>query len=282
MSENEQQEQQGRAWLHNMQMMNTVISQMKEIPILPSEEVKEQNALLKVEFPEEGGVLTYIEGYDEPYRGFPYAEFVEKIDTMKKIVRTTLSGTYHELKRRPKIALITILPALWLIRPVIRISVYVFYRMIERFKIKTIRYSQPIQELHRILSLEPKKDSPKFRRQLRDLICMTAEFDNAYRFRMQDILVNLDKEALKQNPIKEILRLFEILQGREKTQEIRDTWKLVKFFITYYLRFDKELLSILTTALSGLNKKEFKLSKEDKVFCKPRKDYKFGFLDNNK
>src|SRR3990167_5690221 len=86
------------AFLQNMALMNQVVRQMKEIPELPSEKPKDVHALTKVEFPESGGVLTYMQGYDHPYRGFPFHEFVDKIDVIKKITRAVLSGLFHGLK----------------------------------------------------------------------------------------------------------------------------------------------------------------------------------------
>lgn len=269
------------AFVKNMRTMNLVISQMKEIPELPSEAPKDTNPLLKVEFPEVGGILTYMEGHEHPYRGFPYFEFVEKIDLMKKIVRATLSGAYHQLKSRPKIMLATLVPAMWVVRPLTRIGVYVFFRMIERFRIKTERYSQPIRELHRVFSLEPEGEAyadKEFRTQLRDLLCMTAEFDNAYRFRLQDTLVELDKQALQTNDLVEMDRIFKLLYKREKTQEIRDTWRLMMFFVRYYLRFDKVLRSMIVNSLKNLDLSEIELKPEDKHYCRPRKDYNFQFM----
>ena len=273
------------AYMQNMKLMNAVIAEMKEVPVLPSEVVKETSALLKVEFPEDGGVLTYMEGHDHPYKGFPYFEFVEKIDVMKKIVRATLSGAYYELKKCNKLWLITLIPAMWVLKPIVRIVVYTFYRMIERFRVKTLRLSQSMRELHRSFSVEIDNERPddrEFRQRFRDLICQTAEFDNAYRYRIQDIMVELDKEGLNQNPVKEILRLFELLMSREKTQEVKDTWTLLKFFIRYYIRFDKKLQKIIVSALSNINFDEIKLQVEDRHYCKPRKDYNFGFMEKSK
>ena len=101
----------------NMILMSHIIGQMKEIAVLPSEipPANDRNALIKVEFPEEGGVLTYMDGYDLPYRGFPYFEIVEKIDVIKKIAKASLSGLYHSLKRR-RFMLIVLLPAFFVFR----------------------------------------------------------------------------------------------------------------------------------------------------------------------
>ena len=272
---------QGDAYIQNMQIMNSIVAEMKEIPVLPSEVPTDVHALQRVEFPDSGGILTYMDGYDQPYKGFPYFEFVEKIDVIKKTTRGTLSSLYHSFNSRPwyQKALFLLVP--WVATDVMRSMLYTFWRAVDRYKIKTLRHCTAIRELHRALSIEmpnESKDSRQFRTQIRDLVCMFLEFDNAYRYRFQDIIVELDKGALEKNVGKEIVRLLEIMQSREKTVEIKDTWTLVKFFLPLYLRFNRKLSKAITVILKEIDLEKVKLEVEDEFFCKPRKDYQFGFM----
>jgi hypothetical protein len=104
--------------------------------------------------------------------------------------------------------------------------------------------------------------------------------DNAYRFRAQDILSELNQVSLKKNPIKELLRLLDLIQSRESAQEVKDTWTLLKYIVKFYLRFDKNLKSIIVHSLSNLDLDKVKLIINDKLYCIPRKDYTFGFQVN--
>lgn len=277
------------AYIHNMSQMNTIIRQMKVIPELPSEVPKETNALQRVEFPDEGGILTYIEGFELPYKGFPYFDFVDKIDVMKKVLRGILSGSYHQLKSRNKLLLLTLIPSIWALKPAVRTLVYTFHRMYERFKIKPDKHCQAIRELYKAFSVDiegESKGDKELRTQLRDLTCMIAEFDNAYRYRLQDIVVEVNKENLKNRPIRELVRLLEVMQAREKTQEIKDTWTLLKYLFMCYMRFDRSFLRIFKSVLLNINLEEIELKADDKQFARPRKDYEFGFKqletkDNN-
>jgi len=255
---------------------------MKEIPIHPSEipPPGDTYPLLKVEFPSEGGVLSYQEGLEQPYRGFPFFEVVEKIDLIKKVSRASLSGLYHSFKTK-KWLLFTLIPAVWMFKNLLYAGVYALYRVIERTRIKPRYYSQAIRELYRAFSY-PQGESSKMlelRLMLRDLVCMILEFDNAYRFRVQDLLEELNKTSLKKNPIKELNRIFTIVQEREKTQEIKDTWTLVKLFNSLYLRFDYQFKKMVVNILKELDIDKIKLTVEDKVFAGKRKDYVFGYID---
>ncbi len=261
-------------------LMNGIAEEMREIPHLPSEVMNpdDTSPLIKVEFPKEGGVLTWMEKYSYPYKGYPHHEFVEKIDFIKKINRAFLSGLYHQLKHRKKFMFLTLLPSAWALKDALRAWIHVVYRFVERFRIKPIRYSTFVRELHRAFTESADEKEREFIFKIRDLLCMILEFDNAYRFRAQDVLAEMDISRLKKHTVKELLRLIEILASREKIQEIRDTWKLVERWLSLYLRFDGKLVRIIRNALSGLDIEKVKLTVEDKVFCLPRKDYSFGFV----
>ena len=267
----------------NMKAMATVVREMKEIPELPSEKPKDISPLQRVEMPPEGGVLTYMEGYEYPYKGFPYYEFVDRIDLLKKITRTTLSGIYHELKKRNKLWFLTLLPSLWIMKVLVRVGIYVFYRIVERFRLKKEKYCPAVREIYRVFSIDDPDErvgERDLRWRIRDSICMVLEFDNAYRYRTQDLIEELNKDNVRKDPAKEICRLLDIMMTREKTQEIKDTWKLFKMLVTYYLRFDKKMKQIIGNVLAELDIEKVKLDIGDKQFCEKRKDYTFGFMLN--
>lgn len=267
--------------IQNMKIMHQIVSEMKEVPILESEKPKDVSPLTKVEFPENGGVLTFMEGHEYPYKGFPAAEFVDRIDLLKKVIRTTLSGFYHELKGKSKLKLLTLLPALWVARHGVRTGIYTFYRIIDRFKMKEFRYSSTVRELHRAFSVEIPKESVKdkeIRLMLRDGICMLLEFDNAYRYRFQDIIAELNRENARKNIIGELKRLLTIMQSREKTPEVRDTWTLFKLLVSLYLRFDKGMKTLISNVLVEIDTGKAALDEGDKHYCNPRQDYTFGYM----
>lgn len=285
------------AFMRNMQLMNSIVATMKEIPELPSEKPKDVSPLQKVEFPDEG-VLTFmshsagtieIEGKiqevfepeDYPYKGFPFIDFVDKIDTIKKISRAVLSGFYHRIKGRNKIQLVFLIPVLWFFKDMVYVGIYTFHRMVVRFRIKKTRYCIAMRELYRAFDYSPideDEKSKELRLMLKDLLCMVMEFDNAYRYRFQDVMEEVDLKEVKKDMIKELNRLLDIMSERELTQDLKDTWTLVKLFCTYYLKIDKKLYFILQNALSQIDIEKVKLDDGDKHYCKPRKDYKFGFM----
>ena len=223
------------AMVHNMRAMNYIIYQMKEqTDSSPSNEQKDVHPLERVEFPEKGGILTYMQGQDHPYKGFPLGEFVEKNDIMKKLSKGILSGFFHEAfkvegKRIKLKSLFHLISGIIAFKTIVRVEIYTFYRFVERVRIKSEKYSDAIRELYRAFSVEIPKESDKtkvLRLQLRDLICMHLEFDNAYRYRFQDISEEHNPALFKKNSIKEILRCLTVMQKREIKDEVKDSWTL--------------------------------------------------------
>lgn len=262
------------ALLENQRLMGEVIREMKEIPELPSEVPTDVHALTKVELPDNGGVLTYMEGYEHPYKGFPFHEFVDKIDTLKKLSRGILSSFFHSLKKRNKfqVALLALSP--WFINDLLVATIYAFHRVIIRFKIKEFRYSTAVREVYRAIAGSELKES------IRDILCMTLENDNAYRFRFQDIVPEVDKEALKRNVSKELVRLLNLMQSREKKQDVKDTWTLLKTFLPMYLLVNPKVQKEIINIVCEMDMEKIALSVEDEFYCKPRTDYTFKFMEH--
>lgn len=261
-------------------LMNEVAKRIKTIPELPSEAPTESHGLTKVEFGDETDIFTYMEGYDYPYRGYPFYQFVDKIDAVKKLIRQTQSGFYHALKGKwYRWLLILLIPFLG--KQIFWAYTYTFSRLVDRTPMRVNRFSQAVREIYRAFSVvysDENKQTSELRKMLRDVECMILEFDNAYRFRVQDLVPELDKEELRKNPIKEVCRCIDIWIQRERVVDVKNTWELLKIFTKYYLRFDKKLLNIFVRVLLELDIEKVKLTDEDKYFAVPRKDYDFGFV----
>lgn len=272
--------------LANFQKMNFISDQMREsnpetAELEKAKKLGDTFPLLKVDFPNVGGVYSWMAGNIYPYEGFPLGELVERIDLLKKISRSLLSGIFHTFKNKSRFRLIFLLPILFFLPDLFRVAVYTYQRILERFKLKPLRYSRTARELIRAFSKDYAKETEKekdLRLKIGDCVCMLLEFDNAYRFRFQDIIPELDKEALKKNTIKEILRLLDLMSSRETTQTIKDTWTLIRLAIKWYLRFDKKVQSIIRNVFLELDLKRLNLSQGDRYFCVGRKDYVFGFM----
>lgn len=260
-----------KGFISSMRIVNSIIQEMSERSPLRTAKISDTTKLDKVEFPKDGGILTYLKGYKEPYRGFPYFEMVERVNDVKKIGKKVFGKIYHSVQGIGKVKLIFALPML---KPLLAGFRYAFWFHISKYRMKPFRYSQPVRELYRAWNTCGESDEII---ELRDLSCMLFEFDNAYRYRYQDIISELDKKALEKNPLKEILRLIDLLISREIEEEIQELWGQRRKLIYFGLKFSQSNLKLIQKLLMALNLNEIRFTKEDRYFCAMRKDYDFGF-----
>lgn len=270
------------ALVRSVSLINDVVKQMKQIPELPSEKPTDNHPLTKVEFGNEDGIYTYMKDYDYPYRGYPYYEFVDRIDAVKKISRGIQSGFYHGLKKSwLRWLLIPFIPTLG--RSVFWSFCYSFDRLFDRMKMRPNRFSEPVRELFRAASIswgDESEEIADLRKMLRNIECHILEFDNAYRFRVQDIVPEINKDNLRKNPRQEINRLLDIWIERETVVDVKNSWVLLRLFNNWYLRFDKPLRQMIVRILLEIDPERVKMIDGDKYFAIPRKDYTFGFMIN--
>jgi hypothetical protein len=73
-------------------------------------------------------------------------------------------------------------------------------------------YCDMVREIRRV-ALEIAGDDP-VNRKFVDVLSMILEFDDAYRYRLQDGFGEINKNAIKANPAAELTRVFELMQNR--------------------------------------------------------------------
>ena len=268
-------------FIRNSMALKQVTDIMREKPDPNVQEAQKSKSrkIDKIYFDDKGGILTYMEGHKYPYRGFPFVEFVQDMDKLKKVSRLFMSGIYHNLKGDNKLKLLSLLPALWLFKKLLKSWVYMIWSCVDRFKVKFASYSQPEREIYKTLSKKMKKETAKekeLREQIRDILCMFLEFDNAYRFRFQDLMLDLDKKAFKNKPFKEVDRLLNLLIEREIIREMKDKWVLIKKVGIPLIKTDKFFKNLMIYFFSNINIEEIKLSVEDRYYCAIRDDFNFG------
>lgn len=257
--------------LQSMRTMRTIVDEMSETSPARTAVMTDTTKLKEVVFPNDGGVLTFIDGYEHPYRGFPYFEQVERVNDIKKIARKVFGKVYGAAQGIGKLKLMALLP---MMQPLIEGFRYAFWYHTSKYRMKPMRYSQPVRELYK--AWNTLGDSEEIR-EWRDITCLVLEFDNAYRYRFQDVVSELNKEDLKKNPAKEITRMIKLLCERETESDSVAMWKQREKLVYFVLKFSKENLKMVQGVLLAINLDEIMLNVNDRYFCAMRKDYHFGF-----
>ncbi len=109
---------------------------------------------------------------------------------------------------------------------------------------------------------------------LSDIFCHLIEYDNAYRWRLQDILSETDEQKLSESPLKEVWRLIELAKDRD-LPGMRNKFNLIKYLsiilvLPKYRKAFKKMVNDMD--FDGL-----KYSDDDRGWASQRTDYKsFG------
>lgn len=219
----------------------------------------------KVEFPDTGGIKTYF-STTVPMNGYPDGDTVERVDEAKKMVMRMM----WELYRMPKWRALFLLP---LLKIIVKSWIISYWEYIKKYRFKTIRYCRAVREIYRVfnkIGLKIKNPADlEMWEMIMDDFCLTMESDDAYKYRFQLIIVNLDKDNLKKNPIKEIRRLLKLLADREEVEGMKEKWGMFSKYL-FLLKFRPKILKTLVEFLQELNLKELEMDESDKVHAKTK------------
>lgn len=137
-------------------------------------------------FPKEGGMESWIPGHDFPFPGMPDDRVVETINIIKKMFPIVYKWAWVVMRDR--------LPQYLIPQS----------QNGEIGLVDPKKYSRPIRELHRAFTLvRSREGEPEMQAkwtEMRDIICLFLEFDDAYRFRFMELMLEYDKEQAKFTP----------------------------------------------------------------------------------
>ena len=111
-----------------------------------------------------------------------------------------------------------------------------------------------------------------------ELFYHVLEYDNAYRFRFQDVFQEVDKEKLEQDPQKEIERLFSILLTRENTERMASKWRILRKIIRLIFRFQifkecKDIKKFIIYFMMELPRNVISMDESDRYYSADRNSY---------
>ena len=109
----------------------------------------------------------------------------------------------------------------------------------------------------------------------RDLFLLAVEMDTAYRFKFQDILPTVNVENLKKHPIKELIKMFDLIIERERTNCQTAKWKKVKRAVIFLIRISRKRKRQVIRFFSLLDYDKIRIDETDWYFCLERKDYNY-------
>ncbi len=227
--------------------------------------------------PESGGIYLKFVGCEYLFKGDPKMHVHSAITASKKIF-PTMALVLNDRMMQFVFAFLLILRRkfFWkLCRGVLRLV----HAPFSIYLLKPEKYCVCVRELRR--AIETIKVPDEFQKDvemIKDIASMNLETDIAYRFPFQDIIPEINKTALRENPAKEIGRVFKIFKERSSSEYHRD--RLDKILVLI-LRF-KKARNIFLDFIDELNFKKIGLDEADWFFVLNRPNYKFRGLSHEK
>ena len=156
--------------------------------------------------PAQKGKYMVLKGHGfARWKGMPETSTVHALDITKDTFSTFLS----EVKGKTLKRIIMVLGIFYILfrrafkkvgGEVIRIAINSLYEPILKYKMNPMKYTRSVREIYRLFSVmidREQQDGMKDKwRKLRDIVCLILEYDNSYRFRLQDILKEMKMEEM--------------------------------------------------------------------------------------
>ena len=257
----------------------------KRKTVLRPIQLKDFRETYEIRLPKEGGIFTYYKQdgkiYPYPAKGYPFGETVDRIDLVKKNLLGLVSGL-TKMGRYRKMRMVVF--ALFFrkeIVSVIQSLLRSFDKQLLLHYLLPERYCQCVREVRRVKDLMRNRyaKTDQRRRMIKDslqTISMVLEFDDAYRYRFQDVMGDFDRKLFKKNPISELIRIMALGESREiKDSRVSKTWKTAGLLLRA-IRFYPPLKREIVFFFENLNIEEVKLSVEDSYHAIKKIDYNFN------
>jgi len=226
-----------------------------------SAESQDQMIIERTELASDGTTRLYVKDGKEPIRMYPDVKTVWAVACYKRFI-PLMANSLRSMGWCKRITTILAIRYNFGIFP----KWFNYYFSMNPILLKDEHYSQPVKEVRRVLKgiLDDN---------LIDALALIIEYDSAYRYRFQDIIMELNKDNLNK-PAKEIIRLLDIVNERDYQDRFKSYRKLVKPLFFICPKIKRQVVSIL----KDINIDEVKLSKEDIYWTNIVSTYKYRGL----
>lgn len=232
----------------------------------------EQRFVKKVDYLKEGGILTWFFAEKYPEKQLVYPEMFAVLNPLKKTIPALLRVIKENTLAKILLVLMLIVPGARRLRLLcIKAFTDIFWSGLRFVALQPSHLCPSAKEVRRTL-LEIFKDHPDqiLVEQLTDCVALFWEYDNAYRYRGQDVAGIVQKEAFLTNPAKELGRVFDEYIKREL--EIKGKAKMFKNVAVIFMYIPK-YRTLAKQFMSVVNLEKLKLDEGDRYWCYHRTDY---------
>lgn len=201
------------------------------------------NVFDHAEYPEDGGILVHYQGMLYPKKGFPTPDSSAAVNLFKKIMLAffQIGGKKDMLLPILSIAILPWSLKRRILDRTIRSVNEIGNWTMGGFYLKRDRYCKAARSIWTVIEvfLELLGIDPDEATKTAKMIATIFEYDDAYRYRIQDIATEASRHALIERPIREILRLSDIYVARERADHVLPNFRAFKAILVMLLLHPK-------------------------------------------
>ena len=260
-----------------VQKINFILAKVREgnvgmMETKPSTDPNKQT-ITRVLFPEEGGVITYFDKLEHPAKGFCYGETVETVDEAKKTMMSFLTGLFESISKSKLRTILFVLVFRKQFETMAkRMVVQLDYRM-RRVRQKPERYCICAREFYRVFNLMATW-YPKYVKEIesfRNIWCMILEYDDAYRYTLQDVLVEFNRESGKKDVVGEIKKILDLTLERDNRGLFVKFSQIRKML--FLLNFKKDIKTMVERFFLAIDLDRIRMDEDDKFHARYKENY---------
>ncbi len=224
------------------------------------------------------GTLVYIKDAKFPKKGFPFPEAVWAINIAKKFfIETVRLLSQKQMRGWALVFLLSFKSKMRLLEQALesytRISLNVLSPYIVKYQHLTPCSKEVEAVTFTFLQHLGITDSPAMN--TAKVVCAIIEYDDAYRYRLQDLMLETSKTKLLENPKKELNRLLDILISREHSLKVKGNIKNLRRLLNVML-LSRKIKKAFNKTVMQMDIVALQADKADKYWMDMRLDYDYG------
>lgn len=225
----------------------------------------------KTEYPPQGGMFCWYKDHPWPEQAFPFPQAFYCLDPVKRAIMNML--------RAIKRSWILKLVLLWVVSPFGKktlanyVELFADYSQytLHKISIKPQFYCTSAREIDRAgrqtaMDYAKTPEERQLAEKLIMTVCLIWEFDNAYRYRGQEVLSYIDRYNFLQHPIKELWRVFDLAKERElEASGLKERLTMAKAAVVV-LMLNSTFRKILKSFIGYLDFEKIRMDEGDKYW----------------
>lgn len=254
----------------------------------------EKRFVSRVEYPKEGGILTWFHNERYPEKQLVYPDMFAVLNPVKRSVLVPIRLLKNSRLAQLFFVLMFILPGGAYLRKLLFILYTdTFHAGLQLVALKPDYYCTAMREVHRAGHTYISNNNLNFKRE--DIwkvglkghlphetavffFCLFFEYDNAYRYRFQDIAGIFSKESFLKNPKQEVKRVINEYKKRELIDSVARNIGFLQNAILFLLTIPK-IKRHIVGFIKELDVEKLRLDDCDRYWSYHRLDYNVEGMD---